>query len=520
MDLANQIKQTESAPLESPVPAPRERRQPEEEIGDRFETVLQEEERVEKPREPEAAPQAPPVVQQESAKGQPGTPVQDAPSTTSGREQGSIVTGKAGATPTGTTVVSGPGVTALTTAQTEAGPTPTTAQPAVVATAEELVARISGQATATVEAKPSSTGTTATPPTTQTATDSSPTVLATAARTSTTGKGEPAPVLPQTAQSANAALPSDATLAAAREAVPTVQPITTTGAGDGTTTSGRAATETLATTQAASSSPAAARTNDQRAERTAPLTAARTSTSETLVQNAQSAAATPEVQGTAATRPVDATGDLRPLAQLGENQAQRPLAPVADLAPRMGLDEAVAASKTTTRGEAARPAAPTAQSIADQVRLHLEPRRPEVTVQLEPRQLGRMVIRLSMRAGELTARITTSVAETARLLDADAPLLFRTLADAGLKVANVEVRHGQVGEEQRDPGQSPTDQDATSGTDQGATAQSSDDQLDGNASTRADSSSDSHSLATSDDAGDEQTSTSRLLRSGVVDMTI
>lgn len=107
--------------------------------------------------------------------------------------------------------------------------------------------------------------------------------------------------------------------------------------------------------------------------------------------------------------------------------------------------QAAERASVVTRPQAPAPTSDTAR-VLDQLAMHLKPRRPEVVVRLEPKELGRMVVRLAMRAGELSARITTSSERTARLLEADVPLLYRTLESNGIRVQEVQV-HTQPGEE-------------------------------------------------------------------------
>jgi hypothetical protein len=78
--------------------------------------------------------------------------------------------------------------------------------------------------------------------------------------------------------------------------------------------------------------------------------------------------------------------------------------------------------------------------ILNQIRLQLSPVRPEMTVLLDPPDLGRLLVRLEVQAGHVQALITADDVRVARTIGADLPRLVQTLEEAGLKVHGVEIR--------------------------------------------------------------------------------
>ena len=106
---------------------------------------------------------------------------------------------------------------------------------------------------------------------------------------------------------------------------------------------------------------------------------------------------------------------------------------------------------------------PDASELAEQIRVRLSPKRPEITVRLDPPELGRLHIKLAMRGGELAATVTADDARVARVFEGDVGRLYRTLDEAGIKVSEVEIRtaldgsHDSPKESARDRGNADND---------------------------------------------------------------
>lgn len=83
---------------------------------------------------------------------------------------------------------------------------------------------------------------------------------------------------------------------------------------------------------------------------------------------------------------------------------------------------------------------PSAAELADQIKVRLSPKRPEITVRLDPPELGRLFIKLAMRGGELAATVTADDARVAKAFEGDVGRLYRTLDDAGIRVSEVEIK--------------------------------------------------------------------------------
>ncbi len=83
---------------------------------------------------------------------------------------------------------------------------------------------------------------------------------------------------------------------------------------------------------------------------------------------------------------------------------------------------------------------PDVSDLLEQVRVRLSPKRPEITVLLDPPELGRLFIKLAMKGGELAATVTVDNARVARLFEGDVGRLYRTLDEAGIRVVEVEIR--------------------------------------------------------------------------------
>ncbi|MAG56261.1 MAG: hypothetical protein CMJ83_08230 [Planctomycetes bacterium] len=108
----------------------------------------------------------------------------------------------------------------------------------------------------------------------------------------------------------------------------------------------------------------------------------------------------------------------------------------------------IASATGVSRASTMRPAATAApandgldvERILDQVKLRLAPKRPEITVRLDPPELGRLHLKLAMRGGQLSATVTADDARVARLFESDIGRLVRTLDEAGIRVGQIEVR--------------------------------------------------------------------------------
>jgi len=81
------------------------------------------------------------------------------------------------------------------------------------------------------------------------------------------------------------------------------------------------------------------------------------------------------------------------------------------------------------------------------MRGRLSLQRPELTLNLEPAELGRLQVRLEMHAGQLKAVIHAERQDVGNQLGADLPRLVAALHDAGVRPATVEVRTGFGNEE-------------------------------------------------------------------------
>jgi flagellar hook-length control protein FliK len=80
------------------------------------------------------------------------------------------------------------------------------------------------------------------------------------------------------------------------------------------------------------------------------------------------------------------------------------------------------------------------ERILDQVKIRLAPQRPEVTIVIDPPELGRLHLRLSMHKGALSATVTADDPRVTRAFEADLGRLVRTLDEAGIRVGSVEIR--------------------------------------------------------------------------------
>lgn len=147
------------------------------------------------------------------------------------------------------------------------------------------------------------------------------------------------------------------------------------------------------------------------------------------------AEAAPSVPQTDAPNPAPATARA-----FGATVALDAPSPVPGAAPSAANSAATAATSGSPRAATGPLPPETAQRIHDQLRIQLSPRRPEVTVVLDPPELGRLHLKLGMRDGALHARITADRLDVARTFEADVSRLHRTLEEAGIRVSDVEIR--------------------------------------------------------------------------------
>ena len=138
-------------------------------------------------------------------------------------------------------------------------------------------------------------------------------------------------------------------------------------------------------------------------------------------------------------------GSVPTTAQTGNNiSVATPTTDAMTVAPSEAAP-AVAAQPITSAGatptQQARPLEiPDVSDLLEQVRVRLSPKRPEITVLLDPPELGRLFIKLAMKGGELAATVTVDNARVARLFEGDVGRLYRTLDEAGIRVVEVEIR--------------------------------------------------------------------------------
>jgi|GEM_PF-5233348 flagellar hook-length control protein FliK len=94
------------------------------------------------------------------------------------------------------------------------------------------------------------------------------------------------------------------------------------------------------------------------------------------------------------------------------------------------------------------------QYAVEEVRMHLSAARPEVSIILDPPALGEVHVRLVVQQGAVKAEIRAEHGDVADSLRAEIVTLRNALEDAGLAVADVQVKT-------RDDGRTPTDANAS-----------------------------------------------------------
>ncbi len=111
-------------------------------------------------------------------------------------------------------------------------------------------------------------------------------------------------------------------------------------------------------------------------------------------------------------------------------------------------------ASTGTRPEVADTRARTerAERILDQVRLRIRPELSEATVELRPRELGRIAIQLSVREGRVRASVRAERAEALAVLEAHVPELRAMFEAVGLEPHALEVGMGFAHEGSRHSG--------------------------------------------------------------------
>jgi flagellar hook-length control protein FliK len=94
------------------------------------------------------------------------------------------------------------------------------------------------------------------------------------------------------------------------------------------------------------------------------------------------------------------------------------------------------------------------QYAVEEVRMHLSAARPEVSIILDPPALGEVHVHLVVQQGAVKAEIRAEHGDVADSLRAEIATLRNALEDAGLTVADVQVKT-------RDDGRAPTDANAS-----------------------------------------------------------
>ena len=107
--------------------------------------------------------------------------------------------------------------------------------------------------------------------------------------------------------------------------------------------------------------------------------------------------------------------------------------------------ESGSAGKANPTGAAPAPSipAPPPEQIGEQVRLSLGRGEQEATLQLNPKELGSVRIRLQMENGQLHLSIRAEQAETGRLLDGKLAELRHSLENQGIKVGDLAVARSE-----------------------------------------------------------------------------
>jgi len=150
---------------------------------------------------------------------------------------------------------------------------------------------------------------------------------------------------------------------------------------------------------------------------------------------------------------VPAAGASTPSAIPGTTQTASAVQRV-DAATQPAATSRTATSPTTATRSAARATstpqgAPApdvdAQKLLEQVRLQLNPALRQATLALTPEHLGRIAIRMEMKAGELTAVVRAERPETLAALQANIGELRETLAEAGIEAGDIDL--GLAGED-------------------------------------------------------------------------
>lgn len=106
-----------------------------------------------------------------------------------------------------------------------------------------------------------------------------------------------------------------------------------------------------------------------------------------------------------------------------------------------GLTEAVKA--TTDQGPAASIPEPARviEQIVKQIEVTNQQNNTEITIQLKPEHLGKMMIQLSLEEGKVTARFITDSQEVKNLLDTNISVLKQNLEANGIKVEKTEINY-------------------------------------------------------------------------------
>jgi flagellar hook-length control protein FliK len=88
-----------------------------------------------------------------------------------------------------------------------------------------------------------------------------------------------------------------------------------------------------------------------------------------------------------------------------------------------------------------------AERILDRIRLNLRPEQGRATIQLEPRELGRVTIDLTVRAGRVEARLLAEQPEALATLESHVPELRAMFEQRGIDPQNLHLSFGMAGHE-------------------------------------------------------------------------
>lgn len=121
-------------------------------------------------------------------------------------------------------------------------------------------------------------------------------------------------------------------------------------------------------------------------------------------------------------------------------------APAPAAAPASGSGPAPAARAAAGAPKAPPPPAEDperVQAVFRELRLHVAPGTRHAVIQLQPAELGRITVRITVRGSRVTGEVRAESEETLRILEAHAPELRATLAQSGFDTTDLSLaRHG------------------------------------------------------------------------------